>query len=222
MDTPIWQYFSGFTIYTGIVVLALMCVTQLIQKKGGKFSSIPFLNRVKTHNPYALKVESSISVDPRKNVYVIRSGEQRLLVGSSNEGLTFMTTLDSVPESETQCVIEPEQSELEESSQQMSGVILPPAGLDSLSFARILRGVSHRVSHVPVLNQWKPLEHLVNRFPQNRLEQKQPVSQNAPSMGNSRDVAQPSVHSRPSFDNLNNVERQLADVILAHSASEEE
>ena len=86
-------YLGQFIVYT-IAMAGLICAALIVYKKvaeGCGFSSkSDFLN-----------VEESISLSPRKNLYVIRAGKERFLVASDTEKTTLISKLDATSETQS-------------------------------------------------------------------------------------------------------------------------
>lgn len=87
------SYIAGFAIYTlamiGIILLGYVVVNKSLQNPLYKRGKKAFLN-----------LESSLMLEPRKAIYVIKAGSERFLVSSGSEGINFLTKLnqDNIPE----------------------------------------------------------------------------------------------------------------------------
>lgn len=79
-------YLTGFMVYMmamlGVIFIALVVVKKSIN-----------LGSAKQKNNF-LKIESSLSLEPRKNLYIVRAGNERFLVSSGVEGCQFMTKIE--------------------------------------------------------------------------------------------------------------------------------
>lgn len=86
-------YLSNFIVYflamIGLIILALYIYQ--------KFS----LTSVGSRKGNLLKVEESLSLSPRKVLYVIRSGNERFLVASDAERTTLISKLEEQTSEET-------------------------------------------------------------------------------------------------------------------------
>lgn len=94
-------YLGQFIVYTiamvGIIFAALM-VYKKVAEGCGFGSKSDFLN-----------VEDSISLSPRKNLYVIRAGKERFLVASDIDRTTLISKLDDNVKTEEIPVIKKEE-----------------------------------------------------------------------------------------------------------------
>jgi len=78
-------YLTGFLVYM-LAMLGIIFIALVVVKKSMTFSS------VKQKNSF-LKIESRLNIEPRKNLYVIKAGNERFLVSTGIEGCQFMTKL---------------------------------------------------------------------------------------------------------------------------------
>lgn len=81
-------HFINFIVYT-LSMLGVLFLAVIVAKK----SMFPN-NASKNINSF-LDIESFMSLEPRKNIYVIRAGEERFLISTDAETTRFMTKLDS-------------------------------------------------------------------------------------------------------------------------------
>lgn len=76
----------GFVVYTlammGIIFLAYLTARKFLSPTGS------------TGKNNFLKVESFLSIEPRKTIYVVKAGAERFLVSSGADGCRFMTKLE--------------------------------------------------------------------------------------------------------------------------------
>lgn len=82
-------YIANFTVYT-MAMLGLICFALVIYKKFLSGSS--FKNKSQF-----LNIEESISLAPRKNLYVVRAGNERFLVASDVDRTSLISKLDEKP-----------------------------------------------------------------------------------------------------------------------------
>lgn len=79
-------YLTGFSVYIlamlGVIFIALVVVKKSISLGTG------------TPKNSFLKIESSLSIEPRKNLYVVKAGKERFLVSTGAEGCQFMTKIE--------------------------------------------------------------------------------------------------------------------------------
>ena len=86
------NYLAHFTVYL-FAMIGMLCFAMLIVKKsismGGK----------KKESSY-LQVEDTISIAPKKSLYVIKAGDKKLLIASDEGRTTFLTELGEKTEKE--------------------------------------------------------------------------------------------------------------------------
>lgn len=81
-----FNYIAGFSIYTlamiGIIFIAFVVVKKCaVSRKGAK-----------SHNSF-LEIETSLSLEPRKTIHVVRAGNEQLLIATDAERTTFLIKL---------------------------------------------------------------------------------------------------------------------------------
>lgn len=81
-----FNYIAGFSIYTlamiGIIFIAFVVVKKCaVSRKGSK-----------SHNSF-LEIETSLSLEPRKTIHVVRAGKEKLLIATDAERTTFLAKL---------------------------------------------------------------------------------------------------------------------------------
>ena len=83
---------TGFIVYVSAMLGIIFVVAFVAQKT--------FLFTPGKRNPRFLNIESSLNLEPRKNLYVIRAGYERFLIASGTEGCQFMAKIenDNIPE----------------------------------------------------------------------------------------------------------------------------
>ena len=79
-------YIAGFSIYTlamiGIIFIAFVVVKKFsVSRKGAK-----------SHNNF-LEIETSLSLEPRKTIHVVRAGNEQILIATDADRTTFLTKL---------------------------------------------------------------------------------------------------------------------------------
>lgn len=79
-------YIASFSIYTlamiGVIFIGLVVVKKTLS-----------MSPQKNKNNF-LKVESSLSIEPRKTLHVIKAGREKFLIASAGDGCQFMTKLE--------------------------------------------------------------------------------------------------------------------------------
>ena len=79
-------YILGFTVYT-LAILGVIFIGMVVVKKSLN------LGEQKSRNNF-LKVETSLNLEPRKNLYVIKAGKEKFLIASTGDDCRFMTKLE--------------------------------------------------------------------------------------------------------------------------------
>lgn len=83
------HFIIGFTVYTlgtiGLLVLGYVLAKYFI-------NSVNINN--KSPNKNYMKVEQAISLEPRKFVYILKAGNQRFLVGTTPEHVSYLGELN--------------------------------------------------------------------------------------------------------------------------------
>lgn len=79
-------YIVGFGIYTlamiGIIFIAFVVVKKFsVSRKGAK-----------SHNSF-LEIETSLALEPRKTIHVVRAGNEQILIATDADRTTFLTKL---------------------------------------------------------------------------------------------------------------------------------
>ena len=79
-------HLTGFLVYMlamlGVIFIAFLVVKKSFTFKSGK------------QKKSFLQVESSLSLEPRKNLYIVKAGNERFLISTGFEGCQFMTKID--------------------------------------------------------------------------------------------------------------------------------
>ena len=92
-----WGYLGSFIFYTLLVIGFLYAVYFYLKKNPGILTfSKTFVHSKTESNPLALVIESRIALEPRKTVYVLRSGEERFLVSTAGEHTHLLSKLETV------------------------------------------------------------------------------------------------------------------------------
>ena len=74
-----------------VLVLALILVLAFVVLR----MVLPRIAGARTLEPGAIQVAARYPLEPKKNLYVIRVGEDYFLVGTTESGMHYLTTLDS-------------------------------------------------------------------------------------------------------------------------------
>ena len=93
------SYILNFTVYT-MAMCGLICFALFVYKK---FATGCFSNK----NTQFLNVEETLSLTPRKTLYVIKAGEERFLIASDADNTTLISklettnTIQNIPQTKT-------------------------------------------------------------------------------------------------------------------------
>jgi len=79
-------YLTGFLVYL-LAMLGVIFIALVVVKKSLTFKS------VKQKNTF-LKVECSLNIEPRKNLHIVKVGNERFLISTGVEGCQFMTKIE--------------------------------------------------------------------------------------------------------------------------------
>src|SRR5262249_42959742 len=88
----LWQYLASFILYTLFAIGLIYLAYWYLRKNGGGL--VP-MGRKNGNGPLKLEVESTLVLEARKNLYVVRSGNERFLIATSMEGTQFLSRLDT-------------------------------------------------------------------------------------------------------------------------------
>lgn len=84
-------YVANFTVYT-MAMIGLICFALFVYKK---FASANLFG----NKSQFLEIEDSISLSPRKNIYVVRAGSEKFLVAADVDRTTLISKLDETSKS---------------------------------------------------------------------------------------------------------------------------
>lgn len=95
------HYLGSFTLYTLLAIGMIYGVFWYLKKNPQGLMKLARMTKGKTPlsslNKQELAIESSLPLEIRKNLYVIRSGQERFLVATSAEGTQFLARLENAP-----------------------------------------------------------------------------------------------------------------------------
>lgn len=81
------NYLAAFSVYT-LAMVGLIFVGLVVVKKTLTFTPS------KNNNNF-LKIETSLPIEPRKTLHVVKAGKERFLIASSGDNCHFMTKLEN-------------------------------------------------------------------------------------------------------------------------------
>ena len=79
-------YLSGFVFYT-LAITGVLLLAMVVFKKALNF------NNFKSSEKSMLKVEESLSIGFKKDLYIVKAGDEKFLIASDAERTTFLTKL---------------------------------------------------------------------------------------------------------------------------------
>ncbi|MCE3235193.1 MAG: hypothetical protein K0Q50_1373 [Vampirovibrio sp.] len=100
----LWQYLGSFVLYTLATVGIIYGVYWYTRRTSGG-SAAAAAAPAEEGQP-KLELESTLALEPTKNLYVIRSGNERFLLATTAEGTQLLSRLDNVPTEVTATVPE--------------------------------------------------------------------------------------------------------------------
>lgn len=83
-----FNYITGFSVYT-LAMIGIIALAFVIMKKCSYQ-----VKKAKSRNNF-LELETSLPIQPRKTVHVIRAGNEKFLIAADAERTTFLTRLES-------------------------------------------------------------------------------------------------------------------------------
>jgi len=121
-------YIASFTVYT-CAMIGLIFIAYVVAKKSMLIDGFS----AKKNNKF-LSVETSLSLAPRKTLYVVKAGDEKFLISSDVERTSFLTKLAAEnmngnfsPESEKNALLQQEEafinmaSDFGEKTEQLEG-----------------------------------------------------------------------------------------------------
>lgn len=81
------NYLINFTVYT-LAMLGVIFIAFIVAKKSLSLGNLP------GRKNSSLAIENRLSLEPRKNLYIIKAGEERFLISTDSEGSRFLTKLE--------------------------------------------------------------------------------------------------------------------------------
>lgn len=100
----LWQYLGSFVLYTlGAVALIYGAYWYARRSTTGFLPGAAATVPEEAEVPLVL--EASLSLEPQKNLYIIRSGKERFLIAASGEATQLLSKLESV-ETEAEAPVE--------------------------------------------------------------------------------------------------------------------
>lgn len=99
-------YFLNFMVYT-LAMIGIMMVSVVLYKK------MSFFNKI-GGNENSMKIEESLSLSPKKMLYVVSVEGERFLIASDADRTTFLAKLDEVEKKRNPRTYLPEQIQKQE------------------------------------------------------------------------------------------------------------
>ena len=88
----LWHYLGSFILYTLLAIGFIYAAYWAARKHSGNL--IPAITK-NSRSKTRLEVESRLTLEARKNLYVIRSGHERFLVATSADGTQLLSRLET-------------------------------------------------------------------------------------------------------------------------------
>lgn len=88
----LWQYLGSFTLYTLLAIGMIYAAYWYVRKASG--NGFGLLGK-SVHPKTKLEVESVLSLEPRKNLYVVRAGQERFLIATGAENTHMLSKLET-------------------------------------------------------------------------------------------------------------------------------
>ncbi len=101
----LWQYLGSFVFYTLATVGVIYGVYWYTRKNAGAAAAVAAAKA--EEGQIKLELESTLALEPNKNLYVVRNGVERFLLVTSAEGTQLLSRLDNVPAPVEEVVAEP-------------------------------------------------------------------------------------------------------------------
>jgi flagellar biogenesis protein FliO len=97
----IWHYLASFALYTLLAVGVIYAAYFVIRRNPalGNLAGLQF-PKSSAQSQQGLRVESILPLEARKNLYVVRSGQERFLIATSLEGTQLLSRLVDADEAE--------------------------------------------------------------------------------------------------------------------------
>jgi len=91
----LWHYLGSFVFYTLATVGVIYGVYWYTRKNAGAAAAAAAAKA--EEGQIKLELESTLALEPNKNLYVVRNGVERFLLVTSAEGTQLLSRLDNVP-----------------------------------------------------------------------------------------------------------------------------
>lgn len=131
-------YLVNFSVYT-MAMIGLIFFALMIYKK---FSGDGVLNKKSGF----LSVEESINIAPRKNLYVIRAGEERFLIAGDVDKTTLISKLNEGEEKPSIRTKEVQNTKLRAGVEELPDITSFRNGMKSNSQADVLRNMVRKIN----------------------------------------------------------------------------
>jgi len=89
--------FSFLITTTGMIAMLYLAYLYIRYKLNGKPISMPLAEH-QNQQQQTLSIESVLNLEPRKRLYVVRSGAERFLLSSTMDKVELVSALESIPE----------------------------------------------------------------------------------------------------------------------------
>lgn len=160
------HYLLNFVIATTGVIGLLYAIYWFLKQNPAILSGIQHRVKASGNKQQALRVESTLNLEPRKNLYVVSYGAEKFLLATTLDKTELISPLEVIPQ---QASVSPSIVEAEAPENRENTII---AGVQSpLEFPTL---VSNRQAKIP-----SPIQRFqknINQWIQNRLGFQSPIS----------------------------------------------
>lgn len=119
----LWHYLGSFVLYTLLAIGMIYAAYWYARRHSGGLLG---LGAKSATNPAShLAIESSLTLDPRKSIHIVRAGHERFLIATTLEGTQLLSRLEPAPVPESPVV---QSAVAPESELKATEVVLPFAG----------------------------------------------------------------------------------------------
>lgn len=120
----LWHYLSSFMMYTLTAIAMIYGVYWLIQRAPG--TSGKQEPPAEEEKPGKLELESTLTLDEKRTLHVIRTGSERFLLSAIGESTQLLSRLENVPSDAPPPEAAPAPAEVAEEPQPVAVVEAPP------------------------------------------------------------------------------------------------
>lgn len=92
----LWQYLGNFTLYTLLSIGVIYAMFLYLRKNPASRNVLMRFGQPSLHAQHGkkLEIETVLTLEPRKNLYIVRADKERFLISTSMEGTQFLAKLN--------------------------------------------------------------------------------------------------------------------------------